>query len=596
MRLLAPFPILSQIRHRFFSLNVLPPGLTRALFMAGLVSSLTLVTAVAVFGPHLGPTALFGAMVAEWEADRPLWARLRCALTVSSVMTATMALGVLIAPYHILTVPVVVALILVMTTGYYSFVLTRGPGPLNLFYAAAIGSYLGQFGTIGPQVTVITGFAGLFAGFLTVLALIPKIHGPEERIVSNAEIEVTAFCAEAARDRTAADHSRRRHAAYAAVNRGWLVLRAAGGGPFGCRVAHLARMASVNRRLSLQMVRNVYPHITPDQVGTDTPALRGRPTLWWLFRANFCRDSVAWFTASRVGLAGAIAGVLTQALQLGHPYWAILSATLVLHRWIGRLATTTRALHRGVGTLLGLGIVAVILACHPGESWIIAATVVCIVVQFQLVARNYALGIIFVTPMALLSIEAAGQAGSVTRLMADRLIETLIGVSVAIAVTWCTSLRTPRRITRVRFLRSYLAIERLLGCLAAGVEKQTAGIHARVVLQYELLTTLAVLTQASEDDPSLASWHEVEVALADLGYATLCACWITEPDRLLSPMQASDAIRVLHGRLAMLESSGSGLARLADDLRAVRACLARRPEDPDEAAPEVVRHEALSRR
>ncbi|AQS88043.1 hypothetical protein A0U93_08900 [Neoasaia chiangmaiensis] len=570
-------PALKRIIVPFFSLNSLMPGTDRVLLAQGIVSSLTLVSAVCVFGPKLGPSALFGAMIAQWEADRPLRARLGCALLVGGIMTGTMALGVLIAPYPFLTVPVVVAFILLMTTGYYSFVLTRGPGPLQLFYAVAIGSYLGQFGSIGWQVTDITACAVAVAGVLAVVAMVFAPHGPEERAVAQAEQSVAVFVRGVNETMSARVRSAERHTAYAAVNRGWLTLRAAGRGLWGRRQAHVDRMIAANRRLSLRIVQDAYPHVDPDDVGFSTPALRGRPTWWWLVRANFHRDSVAWFTAGRVGLAGGIAGGLTQVFGLGHPYWAILSATLILHRWIGRLATTTRALHRAVGTLLGLGLVAAVLSFHPDAWDIIAIVVICIIAQNFLVQRNYALGIVFVTPMALLSIEVAGQAGPLSRLMSDRLTETVIGATVAILVTWSTGLHRPRDMMRARFRRSLRAIRQVLGCLVRAEAAAPVGIHARVVLQYELLTTLAVLTQAAEDDPSLVSWHDVEVALADLGYAALSACWLRDARALVSPQAALADLEALSERLCLTNDMPAALRELTRALGGVRARLAMRP-------------------
>ncbi len=567
-------PKLRSFIKQFFLLVPHAPGIAKAQLVSGIVSSLTLIAAVIAFGPTLGPTALFGSMIAQWEADRPFLARIRCALLIGGIMTVTMGIGVLIAPYHAAIVPIVVVLILLMTTGYYSFVLTRGPGPLNLFYATAIGSYLGQFSDIGLQTTYITGYAAAFAGALTLVALLPNMHGPEERAVQNAEQEVEAFCLHSHANLSLHERSARRHTAYAAVNRGWLTLRAAGNGILGCQAKHINRMLASNRALSLQITTNAYPHIRPEEVGTSTPALRGRPTLFWLFQNNFHKNSVAWFTAFRVGLAAAISGGLTQFLNLGHPYWAILTSTLILHRWIGRLATTTRALHRGVGTLLGLGVVSGVLSLQPGRWGIIAAIVVCILVQNLLVLRNYALGIVFVTPMALLSIEAAGQTGwSLERLMTDRIDETLVGITVAILVTWTTTLRKPREMMRAQFQRTLQAIEHLLRFIAQDLASSPEAIHARVVLQYELLTTLAVLTQAAEDDPELHPWHDVEVAMADLGYATLAACWLNQPSHLVSALPTLRKVTALRKKELFATEKDTHIQCIAQHVVAINRTL-----------------------
>ncbi|WLP90600.1 hypothetical protein [Gordonia sp. NB41Y] len=60
----------------FFALRHAPETIRPSL-QAGLTSAVTVLVSCAVFGPHVGAISLFGSMLALWEADRPLWARVR---------------------------------------------------------------------------------------------------------------------------------------------------------------------------------------------------------------------------------------------------------------------------------------------------------------------------------------------------------------------------------------------------------------------------------------------------------------------------------------------------------------------------------------
>lgn len=127
-----------------------------------------------------------------------------------------------------------------------------------------------------------------------------------------------------------------------------------------------------------------------------------------------------------------VAGTVATTAGLGHPYWGSVTATAPLS---GTDTATrfARATHRVVGTFAGLGIAYLILASDPGMLWLVAAVALFQVLTELLIARNYALAMIAVTPMALI-LTYLGSPMDVTRLVSDRLIETLIGAAVSVAV------------------------------------------------------------------------------------------------------------------------------------------------------------------
>lgn len=131
--------------------------------------------------------------------------------------------------------------------------------------------------------------------------------------------------------------------------------------------------------------------------------------------------------------AAGVAGVLIGTRYGGsHPYWAMVAAVAALSGPTLR-ARVTRGSQRFVGTLLGVAFAAVILPLHPR-----GVVAVCVITALQvaaelLVGRNYALALVFVTPLALMMGQLVHEV-AVTPLLVDRAVETLIGCAVALVV------------------------------------------------------------------------------------------------------------------------------------------------------------------
>jgi uncharacterized membrane protein YccC len=198
----------------------------------------------------------------------------------------------------------------------------------------------------------------------------------------------------------------------------------------------------------------------------------------------------------------------------------------VLHQWTGRIATTRRAAHRAVGTFVGLFVVGLVVVLNPGPWWVVAIIIVCLIGQDVLVPFNYFLALILVTPMSLLAIEATGQGGPPSGLLADRLLGTLIGMAIALIITWATSFRFPERLLRAQYTRVETAIAAVEGFNANGTANTAAGRRARVELSYELTHHHSVLDRAAAEDPRLKSLTETNDGLVDNGYTALAKAWL----------------------------------------------------------------------
>ncbi|GAA4680114.1 FUSC family protein [Frondihabitans cladoniiphilus] len=505
----------------------------------GIVSGITVVICCLLFGPVIGAFSLFGSMASQWINGRPFSLRARSMLTATLATVAATTAGVLGSRLGLLDTPVIVLVILVVATLYYTFVQLQGPGPLNLFYGVALGSYLGQDPAKGWEFIAVTALSGLIATTISCLLLIPRPRGPEIRALMTAREAVEDFEHAVANDLVVQPDILRqaRDEAYDAVNRGWIVIHAA-----RLRRRHKlmdTAMMSINQRLAAAVARSLaWP--SPESVETPTsestrlsPRFRARHGLRF--------TSVAWFTAWRIGLAGAVAGIVAEALQVGHPYWAILTATLIVNAWTSRIALTRRAVSRALGTVIGVLVFAGLAVLQLPAWGDVAAMIACLMLMNLIVMSNYGLAVIFITPMALLSSDI-GSTVPPFALAGDRVFQTVIGAVLALLVVWLTGIRFPRRVALAQFRRTVSATESVLSSLASG-GRTTSTLAARNELQYELITNGAAATKASADDPDLAQWRAAEQAATDLGYAAMAACWLPEPTADVPIRQAVSVLR-----------------------------------------------------
>ncbi|MEV6355227.1 FUSC family protein [Streptomyces hydrogenans] len=196
--------------------------------------------------------------------------------------------------------------------------------------------------------------------------------------------------------------------------------------------------------------------------------------------------------ALRMVLGTGLAGAVALGLGLGHGYWAALSAAAVLHSVDVRTATR-RAVQRTLGTAAGLVLAVAVLGLRPGPL-ALAGTVVALELLLEYaVARNYGLGVVFLTPLALLLTELAAPAERAGALVLDRaagsLLGTLLALLCALAVVHDRAAVRARRALAACVLASAQARE----ALAAG----RAGA-APEVLQARLAAAVVELREAED--------------------------------------------------------------------------------------------------
>ncbi|QFZ72422.1 FUSC family protein [Streptomyces fagopyri] len=134
--------------------------------------------------------------------------------------------------------------------------------------------------------------------------------------------------------------------------------------------------------------------------------------------------------AVRMALGTGVAGGVAAVLNLEHGYWAAISAAAVLHS-VNLRTTAQRAVQRTLGTALGLLLALGVLAAHPEP---VELALVIVVLEFLLeyvAARNYALAVVFLTPLALLLSDLASPSPA-GELVLDRVLGSAVGIAVGL--------------------------------------------------------------------------------------------------------------------------------------------------------------------
>jgi uncharacterized membrane protein YccC len=147
-------------------------------------------------------------------------------------------------------------------------------------------------------------------------------------------------------------------------------------------------------------------------------------------RANVSKSSEAGRHALRLAVIATLAEAIVQAVGLFQGRWVTLTIFLVLKP--DYTSTVYRGVQRAVGTILGAGLSAVVVAlAHPGQVGLIAAAGLCIAAGYALFDVRYLLFSVALTGFILALLDLMGSPGLVTA--EARLLDTFIGSAFAIA-------------------------------------------------------------------------------------------------------------------------------------------------------------------
>jgi uncharacterized membrane protein YccC len=137
---------------------------------------------------------------------------------------------------------------------------------------------------------------------------------------------------------------------------------------------------------------------------------------------------LAWAFTIRLMVCVGAAAVASEVLPLQRSYWVVLTVAIVVKPDNG--SVFARALQRGIGTIAGAVLGAVILAAVPYGPWLLFPIAVLAAAQPYGRLRNFGLGATFMTPVVVLLIDLLAPAG--WWLAEERLVDTLLGCAIVL--------------------------------------------------------------------------------------------------------------------------------------------------------------------
>jgi uncharacterized membrane protein YccC len=132
--------------------------------------------------------------------------------------------------------------------------------------------------------------------------------------------------------------------------------------------------------------------------------------------------------AMRLMVCIGVAAVTTEVLPLQRSYWVVLTVAIVLKPDLG--SVFARAVQRGVGTIIGAVLGAVILVLVPYGPWLLLPFGVLAALLPYGRSRNFGLMAVFLTPLVVVLIDLLVLGG--WHLALDRLLDTVLGCAIAL--------------------------------------------------------------------------------------------------------------------------------------------------------------------
>ncbi len=350
------------------------------------------------------------------------------------------------------------------------------PGPVIFTFVTSAALFAPQRLGQVPGHVALTLAAGAFSWLVAVAPAAIRREGPERRATARALDAAAAYV----------DHPghRTRHAAAAAVHAAWQTLLDAGRPTpvrrtLECLVVHaeaalvggalggggsaapdpaaasdadrLRAWARQTRARGPVPAPRPVPGMSEELFGIDAErAARragGRREARRALLKSLAPGSPLLPIGARALIGCALAGYASQAAGVGRPYWAIVTAASLYQANV--TLSWNRALQRTLGNLLGVLVFAAVLPLSRLSA--LALIGCCLFFSFAaeaLITRNYWLGSVAVTPMALLVLEFGGTHPA-SELIADRALDTVIGAATGLlAAVLVTNRRAAGRLER----------------------------------------------------------------------------------------------------------------------------------------------------
>ncbi|MGV9811731.1 FUSC family protein [Streptomyces cellulosae] len=442
---------------------------------------------VALGRVDLAAYSVAGSLCALYGHNRPYAARAKLLAWVLLGMLGGLAVALVAASLTRNAVVLVTVGALLAAVQKVVCDVTRVGPPAHVILTFVSSATLFVPQTLGqvPGHLALAAAAGAWAWLVGMAPAPLRPHGPERRATAQA-LNAAAAYAETARG--GEEGAGARSAAYAAVHAAWQTLLAAGNRPSTTRRA-LERLV-VRAEVALAAPADTDPARLRDWAravrGTgrvprtgdprregDAPhrgdagpglgggaslreagPLRERDELAGVAAERAVTPRPLWSrlgplapVAVRTALGCALAGYVSLALGADRPYWALVTAASLYQANV--TLTWSRAVQRVVGNLVGVLLFAAVTpVAQLGPLALVLCILACNFGAEALIGRNYWLGSVCVTPLALLVTELPGYQPT-GELVADRVVDTLIGALVGFAAAVAvTNRRAGRRVER----------------------------------------------------------------------------------------------------------------------------------------------------
>ena len=258
----------------------------------------------------------------------------------------------------------------------------------------------------------------------------------------------------------------------------------------------------------------------------------GRPAPFELLRQAVTPGSPTLSVVARAGVAVCVAGFIASTLGIDHAYWAMSAAVLIVHQGFDWIRTLQRGAERTLGTGIGLALAGALLALHPHGLWLVATIALLQFTVELVVVRNYAIAVVFITPLALTMSSGGQPVDDIDELLLARGIDTLIGCVVALAVYLLIGRRHNAARLPEAIARTLDAIAATSRHLVLGAVITVAARAARRDLQIRAMAMLEAhdggLGGSARERRSAERMWPAVVATEQLAYRTLAACWAME--------------------------------------------------------------------
>lgn len=327
------------------------------------------------------------------------------------------------------------------------------PGPVVLTFMAATAAFLPQQPAAVPGHLALGLGAGAFAWAVGMAPALLRPHGPERIAVARALGATARLLHETRAGAPGRETHRLRHEAHAATTAAWhtlflvpadrphldalqrLLVRAesAAAAPGG-HAAEADRIAGwgdeLRRGRALPQVELGGPGEAAEIAGVAAERRAAAGTGSGALRRALHRHSPLLPIGLRAFVGTALAGWLSMGAGVGRPYWAVVTAASVFQA--NSTLSWRRGLQRVLGSMVGLLLfTALVPVLRTGPAAVVLAALLCQFATEATVSRNYWLGNVFLTPMALMMTEFAGlqPAG---QLVADRWLDTVVGAAAGL--------------------------------------------------------------------------------------------------------------------------------------------------------------------